>query len=161
MYSRTSQAKLRSNKHLSFETATEDLYIWKDAFVPPLQRQLKVHHPFCLLTGFQHFESKRWPAVVLFVFLQSSRNRTRSPIAVTKSCSIFSLLVDWTIKETIISPWNTAASVSRLSCIKMSSIFSHSTKSNTTNVFWESGDDNNEPSCNNVRSLMIMSLVSF
>ena len=54
--------------------------------------------------------------------------------------SIFSLLVDWTIKGTIISRQNTAASVSR------SSIFSRSTKHFTRNVFWEPGDDHNEPS---------------
>ena len=63
--------------------------------------------------------------------LRSSRNRTRSPIAVTPSCSIFSLLIDWTIEGTITSCRNPAASVLRFSSVKMSPIFSHSTKQYT------------------------------
>ena len=54
--------------------------------------------------------------------LQGSGNQTRSPIAVTSSRSIFSLLIDWTIEGTIISHRNTAASVSRFSSVKMSFI---------------------------------------
>ena len=53
--------------------------------------------------------------------LQSSSNQTWSPITVTPSRSIFSLLIDWTIKGTIISRRNTAASISRFSSVKMSS----------------------------------------
>ena len=83
--------------------------------------------------------------------LQSSGNQTRSPIAVTSSRSIFSLLVDWTTKGTIISRQNTAASVSRFRSVKMSSIFSRSTKHSTRNVFREPGDDHNEP-CSSSRS---------
>ena len=77
--------------------------------------------------------------------LQSSRNRTRSPIAVTPRRSISSSLIDCTIEGTILSRRNTTASVSRFSSVKMSSIFSRFNKAKR-NVFWEPGDDHNEVS---------------
>jgi len=75
------------------------------------------------------FQSQQVPTFLLF------------PITVTPSRSIFSLLIDWTIEGTIISCWNTAANLSRFSSVKMSSIFSHSTKQYMEcflNIWWRS-----------------------
>ena len=77
--------------------------------------------------------------------LQSSRNRTGSPIAVTPSLSIFSLLIDGTIEGTIISRRNTAASVEGFPSSRYHPFF-RAQQSNKRMFFWEPGDDRNEPS---------------
>ena len=114
-----------------------------------------VHRRFCSLRGFQHFESQtikldlqsRLHQFVLFSHY-SSTELSKERLFLVEIC---------------------AAHVLRFCSVKMGKAFMLSRcqpffrtqQSNTRNVFWEPGDDRNEPSSSDVRSLTITSLVSF
>ena len=131
-------------------------------FVPPVQRQAKVHRWFCLLTGFQHFKSQTMTcccSLRLLYKVHSIELDLQSQLHRVVLFSNYSSSTELS-KERLFLLEMLQAAFQGLAPSRFHPFF-RAQQSNTRNVFWEPGDDNNKPSCSDARSLVITSLVCF
>ena len=127
----------------------------------PVQRQLKVYCWFCVSRGFQHSKSQAMSCCCSLHLLYKVHTIKLDLQSQLHQVVLFShylstkLLKERLFRIEILQPAFQGLALSRFHP------FFRTQQSNTQNVFGEPGDDHNEPSSSDIRSLTIMSLVCF